>query len=148
MEDGRIPAADAASIPTEQAAPPVLSFEHQQWALAVAKDHRVAAFREDADAASIVCALHGHAAVETGFMGEWGCDRCGAVVGDSLMGGHRPKVIRGHDCAKCRTNWSDACFWQRFGVEPDGSGFLQQDRVKATTPAETGAVGIAGGDAP
>lgn len=97
------------------------------WQEAIAKDPRLAVFRNDPDAAKMICALHGHAAVQSGFMGEWGCDRCGGVAGDSLMGCHRPPVIRGHDCEACRSAWAGATFWERFGVEPDGSGFLQQE---------------------
>lgn len=98
------------------------------WADAVAADPALAAFDiADVDrCAAVVCALHGHACVETGFMGEWACDRCGNRVGDSLMGSHVPRVIRGHDCPQCSDGWLKADFWARLGVSPQGGGFLQQ----------------------
>lgn len=99
------------------------------WIDAARLDERLVAF-EDSDRltrAKVVCALHGHACVETGFMGYWHCDRCGDQVGDSLGGSHKPPVIRDHDCQYCREAWDKADFWQRLGVKPSGGGFLQQE---------------------
>lgn len=77
----------------------------------------------------ILCVLVGHACVEQGCFGYWHCDRCGEQVGDSLGGAHKPPVIRNcfEGCSHCTKAWAKATFWQRFGVKPNGGGFLQEE---------------------
>lgn len=99
------------------------------WAQAIEKDPRLLAFTESDkdDKASIICALHGHAVVISSCFGQQTCNRCGEIVGDSLMGsGAKDKVLVAHDCEACHTTWAGAEFWGKLGVSPGGGGFLQK----------------------
>lgn len=95
------------------------------WEEAIMLDPRVEAFRDDPKAGAVICALHGHSVVDQGCFGYWHCTRCEAQVGDSLASTYNPRVALDHDCPVCREGWAKATFWERFGCEPDGTGFLQ-----------------------
>lgn len=72
-----------------------------------------------------ICAWVGHSRVQNAFLGQFTCNRCGALVGDSLAGVYDATnvVIIGHDCATCRTNyaaldWRDLLFTDDPFVKP------------------------------
>lgn len=57
---------------------------------------------------SIICVLIGHSRIESTFFGYHYCGRCGDQTGDSLVSIYsgEDSVIIGHNCDKCRENYS------------------------------------------
>lgn len=65
----------------------------------------------------IVCQLIGHSKIQIYFFGYYSCARCGAQLGDSLIGGYSaaPKtVIVGHNCDTCRANYEKLSWRDKF----------------------------------
>ena len=56
---------------------------------------------------SMLCAVFGHPPVVHACFGELTCARCGAHVGDTMLGAStlKGRVLFDHDCPECREVW-------------------------------------------
>lgn len=67
----------------------------------------------------IFCAVFRHSRIQDAFMGYYSCGRCGTQLGDSL-GSIYPSaqyvVIIGHRCRKCKANYKECNFIDKFLV--------------------------------
>ena len=56
----------------------------------------------------VLCAKHGCPPVVVTCFGQVTCARCGAIVGDTLMGSFDMSYVAvvDHDCEKCRAVWA------------------------------------------
>ncbi len=54
----------------------------------------------------LACARHGHCGIVNICFGQVTCVRCGAILGDTLMGAYNPSddVLEDHNCSACRAN--------------------------------------------
>lgn len=79
---------------------------------------RLAALGEVSDdqKQQITCALVGHSRIRESCLGQITCGRCGAIVGDAVMGVYdaRKDVLVGHDCEICRANAATLTFRDTF----------------------------------
>lgn len=66
------------------------------------------------DRKSVMCALVGHSRIVESCLGQITCSRCGAVIGDALVGtfdGSDDRVFHGHKvnsepCRTCKKNYA------------------------------------------
>ena len=67
----------------------------------------------------IVCQLIGHSRIVELCFGYVSCARCGDQIGDTLAGIYdtSDKVIVGHNCETCRSNYEKLGWKDRFMVD-------------------------------
>jgi len=65
---------------------------------------------------AIFCVLFGHSKIQHSCFGYFNCARCDAQLGDAIGGiyGAEDVVIVGHDCEKCRENYANCTWKDRF----------------------------------
>ncbi len=66
----------------------------------------------------IICVLIGHSWVQTQFFGYYYCARCEEQVGDALGSIYNASavVLVGHNCDKCRQNYKQLTWRDKFLV--------------------------------
>lgn len=73
---------------------------------------------------AMFCALFRHSLIVENYWGYKYCGRCGAYVGDSLVGpwGGENAVVIGHNCDVCRKNYKKMGFVDKFMVPNPSKG--------------------------